>query len=424
MKQLTAVLVGAGDRGGIYAEYSIMEPEELKIVAVVEPNELRRRLAGERYGLDESRWYASVDEFLADKVACDFVINATMDQQHYETAAPLLAAGYHMLLEKPIVNNREQLLDLQRLAHENNVYVSICHVLRYAPFYKTIKEMILDGAVGDIMTMEMNEHVGIAHFIDSFVRGKWNSEAKCGSGFLLAKSCHDMDLACWLNNASTPTRVMSVGSRSLFIPERAPEGATEFCYQCPHNDTCLYSAQKIHLELDKFAFQTWIGIGKPVEDVTYEEKEEFLKHDNYGRCAYNVGGDINDRQVVNIEFANGSIVTFTMAGGSPLAGRDIHIVGTKGEIRGNIDYGYFYLRQFNRDTFTNEVTKVDVTKKVVASKYVGHGGGDYAIMHEWVRFLNGDRSSVSITGLDDSINSHLVAYAADESNHTNKAVYI
>ena len=182
--------------------------------------------------------------------------------------------------------------------------------------------------------------------------------------------------------------------------------------------------QKIHLEKDKFAFQTWVGIGKPIEDITYEEKEEFLKHDNYGRCAYNAGGDINDRQTVNIEFENGSLVTFTMAGGSPLAGRDIHIVGTKGEIRGNIDYGYFYLRQFNRDTFQNTVTKVDVTKKVISSKYVGHGGGDYAIMHEWLRFLDGDRSSVSITALDDSINGHLVAYAADESNKTNRAVRI
>ena len=246
MKQFTAALVGAGNRGCVYADYSIDEPSELKIIAVVEPNDIRRGEAAERYGIEEARRYVSVDDFLKDKIECDFVINATMDPQHFETASKLMNAGYDMLLEKPIVNNREELLELQRLAHENNVKVNVCHVLRYTPFYKAIKETINAGTIGNIMTIEINEHVGVAHFIDSFVRGKWSSEEKCGSGFLLQKSCHDMDLACWLNNSSTPVRVMSMGSRSQFIPERAPEGATEFCYQCPHNAQCFYSAQKIH----------------------------------------------------------------------------------------------------------------------------------------------------------------------------------
>ncbi len=425
MKKFTAALIGAGNRGCVYADYSLEAPEELKIIAVVDPDDVHRTEAGDRYGIAEENRFTNVDDFLAAHIACDFVINATMDPQHYETASKLMNAKYDMLLEKPIVNNRKELLELQRLAHENGVKVNVCHVLRYTPFFKRIKELINSDVIGRIMTMEMNEHVWIAHFIDSFVRGKWSSEAKCGSSFLLQKSCHDMDLACWLNNESKPVRVSSIGSRSQFILKNAPEGATEFCYTCPHNDTCLYSAQKIHLEFDPLPFQTWMGMGKPIDQITKEEKAEYLKHSDYGRCAYNSGGDINDRQTVNIEFENGSLVSFTMVGGTCKAGRYLHIVGTKGEIEGFLEDGKFTLRTFDRsgDRFTFDEEVIDVNKDIRASaNYAGHAGGDYAIMHELVRYLDGDNSSVSITNIDDSINSHLVVYAAGRSIETRETV--
>ena len=427
MKQLTAALVGAGNRGCVYADYCMDEPEELKIVAVVDPHDIHRAEAQARYALPDECCFSDLDDFLAADIACDFVINATMDQQHYITAKKLLEAGYPMQLEKPIVPNREQLLELQRLTHEKGVKVNVCHVLRYTPFFKRIKQLILDDVIGRIMTMEMNEHVWIAHFLDSYVRGKWNSEEKCGSGFLLAKSCHDMDLACWLNNTTKPVRVSSIGSRSQFIPENAPKGATEFCYTCPHNDTCLYSAQKVHLEFDSLPFQTWLGMGKPIDEITKEEKAEYLKHSDYGRCAYNSGGDINDRQTVNIEFENGSLASFTMVGGSCKAGRYLHIVGTKGEIEGFLEEGKFVLRTFDRSEgkFTFNEETIDINAEIHSkSAFGGHAGGDYAIMHELVRYLNGDNTSISITDIDDSINSHLVVYAAEESIKTRKTVEI
>lgn len=200
MKKLKAALVGAGNRGCVYADYSLNEPLELEIIAVVEPNELRRIQAGERYHISENARFENLDAFLRAKIPCDFVINATMDTLHYETAKKIMQAGYDMLLEKPIVNNKAELLELQKIAHENHVKVNICHVLRYTPFYKSIKMLIDQGKIGKIMTMELKEHVWIAHFLDSFVRGKWNSKENCGSGFLLQKSCHDVDLMCWLNN--------------------------------------------------------------------------------------------------------------------------------------------------------------------------------------------------------------------------------
>lgn len=427
MKQLTAVLVGAGNRGQIYADYSLSNPDELKMIAAVDPHPLRKAEVKEKYNLPKNRLFDSVDEFLSAGISCDFVINGTMDSLHYETAKALILAGYNLVLEKPITAKVEELLDLQRLAKEKGVKVIICHVLRYTPFYRTIKEIILSGDIGEIITMEMNEHVGILHFLDSYVRGKWNSEKGCGSGFLLAKSCHDTDLMCWLNGSTTPKKVYSFGSRSLFIKEKAPEGATEFCYTCPHVKTCMYSAQLAHLEQDTMPFQTWVRIGKPIEEITKEEKAEFLKTDVYGKCAYNSGGDIVDRQMVTVEFENGSLATLTMLGGASRAGRWLHIVGTKGEIVGYVEEAKLKVTRFTlgEGIYDSVDEVIDVSSQIISNAlYSGHAGGDYALMHDVVRSFAGEGDSVSVTRLDDSVNGHLIAYAAEESRKTNQPINI
>ncbi len=427
MKKQLCALVGAGNRGTVYCDYSLSCPQELQVVAVVEPDDLRRAQAQQRYGIDEKRAFSSLQDFIAAGVTCDFVVNATMDQIHYETACQLIDAGYDLLLEKPVTAEREELLDLQNRAAAAGVRVFVCHVLRYTPFFKAVKAIIESGGIGTIMTMEMNEHVWVAHFLDSYVRGKWHSEALCGSGFLLAKSCHDTDLMCWLNNRTVPAWVTSEGSRSLFIPENAPSGAAEYCYQCPHNETCLYSAQKVHLEFDSMPFQTWADMGKPVDEITYEEKAEYLKTSIYGRCAYTAGGDIVDRQSIVVGFQNGSVATFTMVGGSSKPGRRLHICGTHGEIEGNLEENRFAYRKFDRSAgkFGYEEEIVDVAADIHASsEYAGHAGGDYAIMHDLVRYLNGEGQSLSITSLSDSINGHLVVYAAEESRKAHRAVRI
>lgn len=427
MKQLKAALVGAGNRGQVYSDYSLQRPEELKIISVIDINEFRLKEVAEKYNVGSDMAFLNLDDFIKADIKCDFVIDATMDEMHYETAMKLINAGYNLILEKPITANYSELKDIENAAKDKGVSILVCHVLRYTPFYRTIKNLINQGEIGNITSIEMNEHVGIAHFIDSYVRGKWNSEEKCGSGFLLAKCCHDTDLMCWLNNTTAPEKVSSFGVRGLFIPENAPKGATEYCYQCPHNATCLYSAQKIHLEFDSLPFQTWAEMNKPLDEITKEEKAEYLKTHTYGKCAYNSGGDIVDRQSVSVMFENGSIATLNMIGAASKAGRWLHIVGAKGEIVGYIEEGKFKLITFDRSegVFTEKEKEIDVSSQIVSnSMYSGHAGGDYALMYDAVRFFAGEGDSVSITKISDSLNGHKIVYAAETSRRQDRIVKI
>lgn len=421
-----AVIVGYGNRGQVYAGYALSNPNELEIAAVVDVNEFRLKEAKQEHGLSDDVLFTSFSEFLKSGVACDFVINATMDQYHYQTAMEILNAGYDMLLEKPIVPSKEQLFAIRDKAREKNCKVFVCHVLRYTPFYREIKRIINSGEIGEIISMEMNEHVGNSHYLTSYLRGKWNSEKNCGSGLLLAKCCHDLDLICWLNNATSPEEVYSEGARAAFVKKNQPEGATEFCYQCPHERTCINSAIRQYVDWNVMPFLVWDRLNKPLNEITEQEKLEFLKHDVYGRCAYDVAGaDLIDRQQVIIKFKNGSNCAFTLTASCTKPDRYIHIVGTRGEIEGKLEGHSFTVRRLGVDCGGSCERVVDVSDQVVIKvKYGGHYGGDYNIMHDLIAYLNGDKTSISLTSLSDSVNGHVCVYAAEKSRKNREIVKI
>lgn len=422
MKKIKIAVVGYGNRGQVYADYSLDEPQEVEVVAVVDCNAYKLETAKQRYGLSDKQVFSVYKDFVASGLEVDVVINATMDQVHYETALEILQSKHNMLIEKPIVAKKEELLEIQRLAKENGCAVFVCHVLRYSPFYKTIKQTLQSGKLGNIVSMEMNEHVWIPHYLTSYVRGKWAKETECGSPILLAKCCHDMDLIAWLNGSKAKS-VSCFGHRSHFVDANKPKDATEYCFDCPHNQTCKYNALDLYYHNNTMPFLVLDSFDKPYDEITLEEKEAFLRENDYGKCAYSCGGDVMDRQNILVDFENGSLATFTLSCGTVRPDRYIHIVGTDGEIEGKLEENKFVYRVYEKGCVSFKEEIVDVSQKVVNNAvYGGHNGGDYSIMYDLVRYLNGDRSSRSITLLDDSVASHLLVYAAEESRKARKVI--
>ncbi|MBQ6118208.1 MAG: Gfo/Idh/MocA family oxidoreductase, partial [Clostridia bacterium] len=165
---VTAVIVGGGHRAIIYGDYSLKHPDELKIVGIADPMAERRQMAMARYGFPPENCFASAQELAARPKFADAVINGTMDHQHYETSLPLLRRGYDMLLEKPFAVSEAEMKALIRAVKENGCRVMVCHVLRYTPFYREIKRRILSGELGEIINIQMAEHVSYHHLSTSY----------------------------------------------------------------------------------------------------------------------------------------------------------------------------------------------------------------------------------------------------------------
>lgn len=421
-RPITAIIVGAGHRSFVYSELAKTNPEMLKIVGVADPNPIRRKKAMDYFGFKEDMCFENAEELAKKGKLADTVINGTMDEQHLETAVPLLNAGYDMLLEKPFAPNEEEMRQIVNCAKKNNSKVMICHVLRYTPFYYAIKERIVNGEIGDIINIQTTEHVSYHHLSTSYIRGKWANSDKCHTSMLLAKCCHDLDIIMWMMSETKPKQISSFGGKFQFKPENAPKEAGTICMKdCPLVDTCVYSTKRLYIDHpDRWAFYVWDALeGK--KNVTLEDKIALIKSDSpYARCIYKCDNNVVDHQSVLINFESGATGTHNMVGGSAEPRREIHIIGTKGEIFGNFEESKFTVLKIDPspDAHNEECDVEEVDLRVtgdMVGAYGGHGGGDERLAADFVKFIRGEKPSLACTSIFDSVAGHLSVYLADKS---------
>lgn len=402
MTQIKAILIGAGARGaGGYAPYALDYPHELTFVAVAEADPARRIRFAENYGIPPERCYESWEPLLAEPQLADIAVICTQDRMHYGPTMAALDKKYHVLLEKPMSPEPMECLMMEQAAIRNNRLLTICHVLRYTPFWSTIKRVIQEGAIGEVASIQLNENVGYWHIAHSFVRGNWNNSDKA-SPMILAKSCHDMDVLSWLMDRPC-TQVTSFGSLMHFREEQAPEGSADRCMDCKVESTCPYSAPRFYLSRE---YKGWAG--HFTEELTKPNIIQGLRETDYGRCVYRSDNNVVDHQVVNMEFEGGATAMFSMCGFTYEQERRIQIMGTRGELRGEEGKITVY------DFLTGQKTEI-----TIPSQSSGHGGGDSGIVASFLNEVRSYNGQESLTSASASVRSHLIAFAAEKSrlNH-------
>lgn len=408
---ITAVLAGAGQRGAqTYAAYVLSHPGEIKIVAVAEPNKERRNDFAKRFGLDESQVYTDwKDLFKAGKIA-DCAMICTQDRFHTTPVKEALKLGYHVMCEKPMSPDAHDCIEMGKYAKKYNKTLTICHVLRYSPFFTTLKEILDTGVIGEIAAIQHLESVCYWHQAHSFVRGNWRNSDET-SPMILQKSCHDMDILNWLVGKKC-TAISSFGSLTHFKEENAPEGAGTRCFDCKIEDTCPYSAVKIYLRDDEWYSET---INKVVAlEATPEAITKALKDGPYGRCVYHCDNNVVDHQVVNLQFEGGATVSFTMSAFTQAGSRVMNIMGTKGQIVCDMEKSEIEVRDF----LTGNVTTTQVK-----TGNSGHSGSDEKFMKGFIKTVETD-GAYSLSSAEVSVDSHLMALAAEESRVTGQTVYM
>ncbi len=416
MNTVKVLLIGAGLRGRAYTD--IMKEGSFSVVAVADPNKGRRDYIKETHNLPDEMCFENWDEAFAQPKLADVAVIATQDHYHHEPAMKAIEKGYHILLEKPVAPTPQECADIAKAAGEKGVKVLVCHVLRYTPFFSRIKKFILDGKLGDVISIHHLEPVGNRHQSHSFVRGNWGNEAK-SNNMLLAKSCHDMDIIQWLMD-SRCKRVQSFGSLSYFKKENAPAGAPEYCIDgCPHGETCYYNAVKLYLE-DKQNMWFRRAATNKVEP-TDADVENALRTTQYGKCVFKCDNDVVDHQVVNMEFENGATAAFTMCAFNKGGGRSLHIMGTKGELFGDADTDE--IRYY--DFATKETSVMHPYNEAVNHSLAGgHGGGDKGIVNTLHKYLTEGYDGAWLSEIAVSVDNHMIVFAAEESRREGTVVNV
>ena len=408
MKKVTAVLIGAGQRGAhAYAPYALKHPEELEFVAVAEPIPERREHMQKTYHIPEENCFTSWDELVAQPRMADVALICTQDRMHFEPTMKALELGYHVLLEKPMSPDPKECLEMGAYSEKHQRVFTICHVLRYTPFFQTLKKLLQEGRIGQLISIQHNENVGYWHQAHSFVRGNWRN-SKETSPMILAKSCHDMDILLWLAGDHCVS-LSSFGDLTHFKKQNAPKGAPLRCTDgCPVEKECPYFAPRLYLTEN-----TGWPTSSISEDVSLEGRKKALEEGPYGRCVYHCDNDVVDHQVVNMQFANDVTAAFTMCAFTNEVSRTLKLMGTKGEIRGAMEKNEIEITDF----LTGEKEVI-----TIVPSNSGHGGGDFGLMKDFLEQVRQNGQGESLTSASISVQSHLMAFAAEQSRLQHRVI--
>lgn len=397
-KTITAITLGAGDRGNIYGNYALAYPDQLDIVGVAEPMNIRNeRYAAAHNIKDKYRFDTWEDVFERPKFA-DAIIITTPDVLHYGPCMKALEMGYDVLLEKPIAPTEKECKDILQLAQKTNRIVAVCHVLRYAPYFQKLHSLIQDGAIGKLVSLQHFEPIQHVHMSHSYVRGNWH-DSKATTPIILAKSCHDLDIMRWLVD-SPCEQINAFGDLTWFKMENAPEGSTERCIDgCAVEKQCPYSAKRIYY--DK---QTWLHHFDLPEnpDLHPEAIMEYLRTSNYGRCVYRMENDQPDHYTMNLKFKNGVTASFNMEAFTSYHGRRTRVMGSMGDIVGDMEsFTYTDFRTGKQERWSHSSDS--------------HGGGDWRLVSDFLAAVDSRDPNMLTSTIDASVESHLMGFEAEKS---------
>ncbi len=449
-----AILIGAGQRGReVYGAYALQRPDELRFVAVAEPNQEKRLRFAAQHNIPPEDQFPSWEALLEQPQYGPAAVVATQDWQHTQPTLAALRGGYHVLLEKPMATTAEECRQLALTSEETGRQLHICHVLRYTEHFLKLREIVQSGMLGQVVNVSHRENVSWWHMAHSFVRGHWRNSAE-SSPMILAKCCHDFDILLWMLDQRCE-QLSSVGSLLHYRAENAPEGAPKYCLEgCPVSETCPYYAPFIYIDLlpvFRSLAETSSGIikgaiqiqlrapglikvlskGVPLLrhlseyrgwprsvvalDPTPEKLLAALREGPYGRCVYHCDNDVVDHQVVAMQFEEGLSVTLTMHGHSHIEYRTTRIEGSQATLFAEAGYGgsWIEVNQHHSD----QKTRWDTSARVGE----GHGGGDFGLVAAFVRSLqNGDEGAR--TTARQALESHLMAFAAEQARLESRVI--
>ncbi len=399
----TAVILGMGYRGRVYARWALEHPNDLRIVAIAEPDPAVRAEWAARLGLSEAQTFAEWSEALTAEAECAIV--ALPDRLHFPAAQAAIARNLHTLLEKPVGATWEECVALDAMVREHQCMVQVAHILRFTPYYTKIAELIRSGTLGRLVSIRHLEPVGFGKAAFAFCRGAFGNTA-LGTPMIVQKCSHDFDLFSWWVGCPCLT-AQSFGGLHHFRSEAAPLGAATRCLDCPPaiERACPHSAIRLLRERADLRYA--------LPDASPEGVEAALRGP-LGRCVHACDNDAVDHQVVNLLFEGGITVSHCMESHTWGRDRQTQLFFTDGEITG--DARTLRMRRFSdRATWLWDAA-IECGNATRESSYVL---GNDGLLRDWITTLRTLPPQTYPERFHESIQAHAMAFAAEASRLAN-----
>ena len=246
MEKIKIVIIGAGVRGRYtYGDFIKNNQETCEVVAVVENKIGRRKKFKEIFSLPDDKVFANINDFFEKEKMADAVIICSSDNTHFLACEKALEKGYDILVEGPVTNSLDKLVNLQGLCEKNKDKIFMASMpYRYSNFFEYLKKIIDDKELGQLININYNSYIGYEKFVHYYVRGSWRLDSDTAP-ILLTNSCYDLDMLEYLTNSKCEI-ISSFGNLNHFTRENMQLNMSQLCIRCGIDKECPYCAQKIY----------------------------------------------------------------------------------------------------------------------------------------------------------------------------------
>jgi len=369
MKKINIGAIGCGGMGLIIIQELLKVDKRLNLYGIFDPDERSVKKTLEAI-TPKPKVYDSYQSLVAEP-EIDWVMIASWNCYHKEQTIAAFDAGKNVFCQKPLATNIDDCKEMFDAWKKSKKLFNIGFTLRYSPHYRKIKQLLDEGGVGDIISMEFNETLDFNH--GGYIHGDWRRLRKFAGTHLLEKCCHDIDLVNWMVK-SRAQRVASFGGNDFFIPENQ-----KHIKRIGKNSN------------GKDAYQLWGGL--------------------IAKNPFTSDKDIVDNQVAIIEFQNNVRATFHTNCNAAIPERRMYILGTEGAIRADVLTGKIQIKKIGFDTQLEDVS---------SGASGGHGGGDQILVAELAEsMLTGKQPAV---GLKEGLEASVTSFAIDDALDSGKVI--
>jgi predicted dehydrogenase len=353
---LKLAIVGTGSRGTSTWGKPVVDnySDLVEIVGLCDINSKRAKAAQIMIGT-KAPTYTDFDRMVQETTP-DAVMVTTVDSTHYRYVIRALELGRNAITEKPMCTDEEQcqaILDAQKRTGKK---VTVTFNARHDPEAKKVKELLMNNAVGELISVDFHEYLDTSHGADYFRR--WHRLRENSGTLLVHKASHHFDQANWWLD-SKPMEVTAYGDLKFYGHNNSFRST--HCRTCPFKQQCKFY---------------WNVSEVPEYVKLYTECES---EDGYLRdgCVWAENTNIYDVMSVLVKYENGVLMTYTANTYLPYEGQAISFNGKKGRLDFNSFTGGGFSNKELR--LTRSFGKSEVVKDLEARRQGGHGGADTSI---------------------------------------------
>ncbi|MDR6880646.1 Gfo/Idh/MocA family oxidoreductase [Bacillus sp. 3255] len=416
------VLVGSGGRARFfYSAIATDFRETAELLALCDVNQTRMDYAKaqlqHKFDYPEVRTYKAEEfDLMIEREKPDAVIVTSVDRTHHTYMIRAMELGCDVITEKPMTIDEEKCRRILDAVEKTGRNVRVTFNYRYAPHHTKVRELIQDGAIGDVTSVHFEWLLNTKHGADYFRR--WHRDKRNSGGLLVHKSTHHFDLVSfWIG--SEPVTVFALGDLLFYGRENAEKrGITQFYNRATGNPLAEDDPFALHLDRNGRLKAMYLDA---------EHEDGYLRDQN----VFGDGISIEDTMGVLVQYKNKAILTYSLNAYSPWEGYRIAFNGTKGRLEMTI-MEQSYVNSGGDKALEGAIKNKEIRlfpmfgkpyEVEVESGVGGHGGGDPVLLNDIFGEAKEDRFRRAANHLDGA-RSILVGIAANRAIRTGQPVSV